>query len=324
MREDAKVSKADQNVGQMLKSRRQALKLSLAQVEMTTKIRGKFLLALEAGDYDSLPNDIYSRGFVQHYANHLGLDGAFVAAQYAGERGGIQAAETKSPQLERPARLVFTGKMLAALGVLMTIALVVGYLLWQFSALAAAPSLTVSSPDSDLALTGSSIEVSGRTTPGADITVNDSPVLTDTNGYFSERVALQDGVNAIHVSATSKLGKVTSVTRNVLAKLPKVDPATAVVPSAVFDGVAVAVSVKETTSVVVVVDGGAPWRATVMAGWSQVFTGKKDINITTGNAGATSVIVTNSLSAEKVFDTLGAAGEIRRNQVFAKDTVFAP
>src|SRR4051812_33197409 len=141
MREDSKESTEAQNVGQMLKNRRQALRLSLAQVEMDTKIRGKFLTALEAGDYKSLPNDIYSRGFVQHYANHLGLDGAFVAAQYAGERGGITAAETKRPQLARSGRFVFTGKILAALGVLVLVAGVLGYLLWQFSALAAPPSL---------------------------------------------------------------------------------------------------------------------------------------------------------------------------------------
>src|SRR5882672_7529558 len=94
------------NVGQQLKARRQALRLSLAQVELDTKIRGKFLTALESGNYASLANDIYSRGFVQHYANHLGLNGALVAAEYVKERGGVAQADTKRPQLERTARLV--------------------------------------------------------------------------------------------------------------------------------------------------------------------------------------------------------------------------
>src|SRR5664279_2753552 len=101
----------NENVGQQLKARRQAIRLSLAQVELDTKIRGKFLTALESGDYKSLPNDIYSRGFVQHYANHLGLDGAFVAAQYVAERGGIETADTKRPRMERPRRFVITGRL---------------------------------------------------------------------------------------------------------------------------------------------------------------------------------------------------------------------
>jgi cytoskeletal protein RodZ len=310
------------NVGQQLKARRQQLRLSLAQVELDTKIRGKFLTALESGNYSSLPNDIYSRGFVQHYANHLGLDGAAVAAAYAEERGGVAKGETKRPQLERPKPIVFTGRILAVLGALAVLACVLGYLLWQFSALAAPPRLSVATPEADEAITGGVIEVSGHTTPGADISVNDSPVLTDTDGNFSERVALQDGVNAIRIASRSKLGKVTTVTRNVLAKLPKVDAAQAVVPDKSFEGIAVAVSVKETTSVVVVVDGKEAFRGTFIAGKSQLFKGANDINVTTGNAGVTSVTVTNKVVAGKVLSPLGKEGEIRRNQDFAKDTVI--
>jgi cytoskeleton protein RodZ len=309
-------------VGQQLKARRQQLRLSLAQIEVDTKIRGKFLTALEAGDYEKLPNDIYSRGFVQHYANHLGLNGVEVAAAYAAERGGVSKGEMKRPMLKRPKRIVFTGQVVAVLGGLVVAAAVFGYLLWQFSALAGAPRLVVTSPEADMSLTGGVIEVSGHTTPGADVNVNDSPVLTDTDGNFGEKVALQDGVNAIRVVSRSKLGKSTTVTRNVLAKLRKADAAQAVVPDKPFAGVAVAVSVKEATSLVVMIDGKEAFRQIVVAGWSKTFTGANDVNITTGNAGATSVMVTNSVAAAKTLSPLGKDGEIRRNQDFAKDTVI--
>lgn len=321
MRED-KPDKKELNIGQQLKARRQALRLSLAQVEIDTKIRGKFLTALESGDYKSLPNDIYSRGFVQHYANHLGLDGAFIAAQYVAERGGVAEADTKRPRLERPKRFVFTGQVVAGLAVLLVALAVLWYLLMQFSALAAPPTLVITSPDADRVQVGAVLDVAGRTTPGADVSVNDSPVLTDTDGNFSEKVALQEGANAIKVVAKSKLGKTTSVTRNVLAKLPTVDPAQAAVPPAPFDGVAVAVKATDTTSVVVMVDGAEAWRAIVPAGWSKVFTGKSLVSVTTGNAGVTGVTVTNAVAAGKVLSPLGKEGEIRRDQAFAKDTVI--
>jgi cytoskeleton protein RodZ len=309
-------------VGPQLKARRQAIRMSLAQVEIDTKIRGKFLTALESGDYSSLPNDIYSRGFVQHYANHLGLNGHEVAAAYAQERGGIAKGETKRPALDRPKQLVFTGRVAAVLSMFLIVAGVLGYLLWQFSALAAPPRLTITSPVADEAISGGVIEVQGRTTPGSDIAVNGSPVLTNTDGSFNEKMALEDGVNAIRVTSRSKLGKVTTVTRNVLATLPKVDAVAAVVPTAPFQGVAVAVSVKEATSVVVVVDGKEAWRGTVVSGWSKTFTGTDDISLTTGNAGATSVTVTNAVAAGKKLSPLGHEGEIRRNQDFAKGTVI--
>jgi hypothetical protein len=104
--------------------------------------------------------------------------------------------------------------------------------------------------------------------------------------------------------------------------LPSVDAASANVPSATFSGIAVAVSVNETTSMEVTVDGQQALLGTVLAGWSKVFTGANDVNITTGNAGATSVIVTNTVVANKKLSPLGREGEIRRNQDFAKDTVI--
>ena len=69
-------------------------------------------------------------------------------------------------------------------------------------------------------------------------------------------------------------------------------------------------------------DGQEKFRGTFIAGKSETFTGASDVNITTGNAGATSVIVTNSVAAGKKLSPLGREGEIRQNQDFAKDTVI--
>ncbi len=309
-------------VGPQLKARRQALRLSLAQVEIDTKIRGKFLTALESGDYSSMSNDIYSRGFVAHYANHLGLDGSAIATAYANERGGVQAGDTHRPRLARPKRIVFTGKIAALLVGLLLVGSVFGYLLWEFSALAGAPLLSVSSPSADEVVTGSVLQVSGYTTPGSDVSINNSPIVSDSDGSFSERVTLQNGVNAIHITSASKLGKTSTVTRNVLAKVPTVVGAQATVPSAAFNGIAMAVQVSQTTSVLVMVDGQQQFQGTFMGGTSKVFTGQQDISITTGDAGATSLVITNSVAANKTISSLGAPGEIRRNQDFTKTTVL--
>jgi cytoskeletal protein RodZ len=307
-------------VGQQLKARRQALRLSLAQVEADTKIRGKFLTALEAGDYSKLPNDVYSRGFVQHYASYLGQDGSKVAAAYAEERGGVEAGATKREQFSRPRHVVSTGPLIAAAVTAAVVLSVGAYILWQFSVLAAPPQLTVSSPSADVSVSDSVVSVSGRTTPGTDVMINDSPIFTDTDGGFSEKVALQDGVNSIRVTAKSKLGKSTSVTRNVLARLDTPDAAK--VPAQPFDGVAVAVSVTQTAAVVVKVDGAEQFRGTFLAGKSRLFTGARDISVTTSNAGATWLGITNSVAAGKQLGPLGNVGEPRTDLDFSKDTAI--
>jgi hypothetical protein len=98
--------------------------------------------------------------------------------------------------------------------------------------------------------------------------------------------------------------------------------ATAAVPSAVFNGVAVVVKVTQTTAIAVLVDGKSQFSGTFLAGTSKLFVGNTDINLTTGNAGATSVTITNSTVANKVISPLGSTGQIRNGQDFTSTTQF--
>lgn len=309
------------NVGQQLKRRRMAMHKSLADIEVATKIRGKFLTALEAGDYSALPNDIYSRGFVQHYANYLGLDGVAMAMAYVSERGGISQADTKAPQLQRPKRMVVTARLATFAGVLLAVVAVVLYLSYQFSALAAPPRLTVDQPRTNAEVTSSLITISGSTTPGSDVFVNDSALMSDADGNFSGQLALQDGVNSIRISSRSKLGKTTTVTRNVVANLPSTETAVSV-PTATFAGVAIAVKAQgAATSIIVTVDGKQQFDGILVDGKSMLFSGQ-DIKLTTGNAGVTQVTVTNSLVAGHIIAALGTDGQIITSQDFAAGTKF--
>jgi len=74
-------------LGDTLRERRTTLGLTLEQAEETTRIRGKLLQALEAGDYARLPNPGYVRGFVSSYARYLELDPVPLLAMYRAETG---------------------------------------------------------------------------------------------------------------------------------------------------------------------------------------------------------------------------------------------
>ncbi|MBW3538153.1 helix-turn-helix domain-containing protein [Candidatus Parcubacteria bacterium] len=321
MKEDS--PSLEPTVAQTLKKRRTGLRLSLAQVELATKIRGKYLVKLESGDYAELPNDIYARGFVAKYANFLGLDSAAVVKQYLAERGGrIEAAPTKLIRPVPSRRLTVTPKIMIAGALLLAAGAIVAYLGWQFTALAAAPRLEISSPTGDQVIGGSLVTVAGEASPGADVFVNDSPVLTDGNGRFSDKLALQEGINTIEVVAKNKLGKTTTVSRSILAKPPKIANAPVSVPAAPFDGIAMSVTIKEAATWLTVKVDGKETRLTMLPGTSQLFRGEREIKLTTGNAGATSLVITNKVVANKSLSPLGQDGEIKRNLEFAKDTNF--
>jgi Helix-turn-helix domain len=55
--------------------------VELAEVEAATKIRRRFLNAIEDEAWDVLPGPAYAAGFVRAYADYLGLDGARMAAE---------------------------------------------------------------------------------------------------------------------------------------------------------------------------------------------------------------------------------------------------
>lgn len=51
-----------------------ALKIDVHEVEETTKIRAKYLRALENEEYNLLPGPAYIKSFLRTYADYLGLD----------------------------------------------------------------------------------------------------------------------------------------------------------------------------------------------------------------------------------------------------------
>ncbi len=61
-------------LGEMLREARQARGVSLAEAERETKIRQKYITALEDDNHAGLPGPVYARGFLRNYALYLGLD----------------------------------------------------------------------------------------------------------------------------------------------------------------------------------------------------------------------------------------------------------
>ncbi len=83
----------DDSVGTKLREARTRRKLSLAEVEAATKIRGRYLQALENDEWDQLPGDTYARAFIRTYGRFLGLDGERLAEEQRRSRGAARPGE---------------------------------------------------------------------------------------------------------------------------------------------------------------------------------------------------------------------------------------
>lgn len=69
--------------GDFLKQSRERRQLTLQQVQDQTKVRLRYLQAMEEGDFEDLPGEVYLRGFLRSYAVAVGLSPDEVIARYA-------------------------------------------------------------------------------------------------------------------------------------------------------------------------------------------------------------------------------------------------
>jgi cytoskeleton protein RodZ len=72
----------DRGVGTILHRARDRRQIELSEVEAATRIRLRYLSAIENEEWDVLPGGVYTRGFIRTYASFLGLDGERLVEDY--------------------------------------------------------------------------------------------------------------------------------------------------------------------------------------------------------------------------------------------------
>jgi cytoskeletal protein RodZ len=81
-------------IGETLREARLRRNVDIAEVSTRTKIRTKYLRALENEEFDQLPGPTYVRTFLRTYAEFLGLDPHLLVEEY--RRGHGRAAEEEA------------------------------------------------------------------------------------------------------------------------------------------------------------------------------------------------------------------------------------
>ena len=69
-------------IGEMLREARMRRRIDMTEVESATKIRGKYLRALENEEWDLLPGPTFVKTFLRTYAEYLGLDPRLLVEEY--------------------------------------------------------------------------------------------------------------------------------------------------------------------------------------------------------------------------------------------------
>ncbi len=116
-------------IGSSLREARSRRQLELSQVERDTRIRSRYLSALEQEQFDVLPAPAYVRGFLRTYAEYLGLDGQRFIDEYNMRFAPLEEPAGAPPTPIRRRRLTRERRLLLVLPVGAVLALVA----WQLT-----------------------------------------------------------------------------------------------------------------------------------------------------------------------------------------------
>ncbi len=210
-------------LGEKLKKIREKSGISLVEVATQTKIKKEYLEKIEKSDYEKLPFDVYVRGFLRNYARYLNLDSEKVVNQFnreIGVRDNIKKYQTRKNSDENRFNfpsLVITPKMVSVFFSILVVLIGFSYFYFEVDSFSKDPSLIIENPLSDQIVKDSSIEVVGKTDFENKITINNEAIFVDSDGFFREKIGLQQGVNEITIEAFNKFGKINSKKINLIA-----------------------------------------------------------------------------------------------------------
>src|SRR6266540_1889092 len=86
-----------QALGDTLREARMRQKIDIGEVEAKTKIRAKYLRALENEEFGALPGPTYVRSFLRTYAAFLGLDAQLLVEEYRVQHEPIEEPAEVQP-----------------------------------------------------------------------------------------------------------------------------------------------------------------------------------------------------------------------------------
>lgn len=224
-------------VGKKLAAERRSQSKTLAEVVEATKVMGRILQSLENERWDELPASPYVKGYIQSYAQVLGLDAKELLEEYERDMAAAAPAPSRFPIYESPERQVVPHRheahaippkaVIAVVGAILVVILA----LWGISALAGrddtpppiAPETTeTQSPSAGEAPVAPSTAETQTTAPEGAFTLalsvepgDSSWVRVLVDGLVAYEGTLPGGEQkswTVTGSATVRVGKPTAVT----------------------------------------------------------------------------------------------------------------
>jgi cytoskeletal protein RodZ len=289
-----------------LQQRREELDISLEQADADTRIRLRYLEALEAEDLEALPNQVVARGFLRNYAAYLELDPKEAVDRYAALAGPF---ETEPPPLEGPSPFDSDtfhpvplheiagqrSRWWLPVGIVVILIVALGLLAWRgypyvidwVSRLAAtAESAPAQRP------AGAVLPTATQTPTAAMVRITASAATTPNRPTST-------------LEATRSPGLTPALALTLTPTLTLTPPPSATPTEPVYTGIFLELVFTDTSWIQVSVDGVRQFQGELEVGTYRSWYGEERVELRVGNAGAVEV----TINGQKL-GPLGALGEV--------------
>ncbi len=275
-------------VGDRLRQAREAKGLTLEEVEEITKIRCRYLQALEEEDYGQFPGEVFIRGFLRNYAQALDLDPDEVLAA-AGRKvpdpvRSVEAAQGATLD-KPPAQEAGSQRLISALiGVVALVGVLLGgWALYHYLGPSRIPP-TLPPPSTE-----------GTPTSAVHEQATSRPTLTPSPSITPKATA-----------AATAMATATATSEPTPTVAPTDTPEPTIAPSpAAGEAVVLRLETLADSWIRVEVDGAVVFEDTLRPGQVMEWRGESEIHLLTGNAGGLRVWYNGQEEPQ-----LGASGEV--------------
>ena len=217
----SKIFLDSETAAEQLRSARQAKGWKLADAALKLNINGKYLEAMEKGEWEKLPDGVYGKNFLKEYALLLGLDYNELYKLFEKESAAkekVRRKELFSRQLVKGRDFLAAPKIARSAIIAAAVIICLFYLGYRLQKIVSPPFLLITSPAENIMTAEKSIAVKGMAESESQVSINGEQALCDGEGNFSKTVDLKSGVNIITIVGRKKYGRENIITRQILVK----------------------------------------------------------------------------------------------------------
>lgn len=200
-------------IGEILKNARRQKGYSHKDLENITKIKVDFIQNIEEETWRELPSFPTVLGFIKSISGALMLDEKMTVAVF--KRDYSLDKPDVNPKKEIPSKPGWNPRTTFFLGIGLVILIILSYLGFQYFSFISPPKVIIESPTDGQIVNGKTVKVFGSTQVDVKISVDNQPVLVDKDGKFSLDIGVSKDTQQIIVTAESRNGKITTISRKI-------------------------------------------------------------------------------------------------------------